>query len=199
MPSPLLYYIRHGETDWNAASRLQGQREIPINQNGRAQARRCGETLRELLARDAIVPAQLDYVASPLGRTRETMQIARAAMQLDETGYRVDARLTEISFGTWEGFTTDELRARWPEAVEARESDKWNYRPPGGESYASMSLRVHAWYQELSRDTVVVAHGGVLRGLLVQLGIATSKEAPFLDVAQGVVFVIARKSIARYA
>lgn len=198
MPSPLLYYIRHGETDWNAVSRLQGQREIPINQTGRAQARRCGETLRELLARDAIAPAQLDYVASPLGRTRETMQIARAAMQLDGTGYRVDPRLTEISFGEWEGFTIEELRARWPEAVEARESDKWNYRPPGGESYASMSLRVHAWYQELTRDTVVVAHGGVLRGLLVQLGIATSQEAPFLDVTQGVVFVIARKSIARY-
>ena len=53
-----------------------------------------------------------------------------------------------------------------------------------------MSLRVHAWYQELTRDTVVVAHGGVLRGLLVQLGIATPKEAPFLDVTQGVVFVI---------
>ena len=120
-------------------------------------------------------------------------------MQLDTLGYRVDARLTEISFGTWEGFTTDELRARWPQAVEARECDKWNYTPPGAESYATMSLRVHAWYQELTRDTVVVAHGGVLRGLLVQLGIATSKEAPFMDVTQGVVFVIARKSIARYA
>ena len=62
-----------------------------------------------------------------------------------------------------------------------------------------MSLRVHAWYQELARDTVVVAHGGVLRGLLVQLGIATSAEAPFLDVSQGVVFVIRPGSIARYA
>jgi broad specificity phosphatase PhoE len=199
MPSPLLYYIRHGETDWNIVGRLQGQSEIPINQKGRGQARHCGETLRQLLARDAIVPAQLDFVASPLGRTRETMQIVRSAMQLDALGYRVDARLTEISFGDWEGFTTDELRALWPEAVEARERDKWSYTPPGAESYATMSLRVHAWYRELTRDTVVVAHGGVLRGLLVQLGIASSEEAPFLDVTQGVVFVIARKSIARYA
>ena len=58
--------------------RLQGQRDIPINAKGRAQARRCGETLRELLARDASEPAQLDFVASPLGRTRETMEIVRA-------------------------------------------------------------------------------------------------------------------------
>jgi probable phosphoglycerate mutase len=150
------------------------------------------------LTRDAIVPAQLDYVASPLGRTRETMQIVRGALQLDALGYRVDARLTEISFGRWEGFTTDELRKRWPEEAEARECDKWNYTPPGGESYAAVSLRVHAWYRELTRDAVVVAHGGVLRGLLVQLGIADPKDAPFFDVAQGVVFVIEQKSIARY-
>jgi broad specificity phosphatase PhoE len=198
MPSPLLYYIRHGETDWNIVGRLQGQSEIPINQKGRGQAQRCGETLRELLARDGIVPAQMDYVASPLGRTRQTMQIVRGALQLDDLGYRVDARLTEISFGSWEGFTTDELRARWPAEAEARECDKWNYTPPGGESYAAVSLRVHAWYRELTRDAVVVAHGGVLRGLLVQLGIADPKEAPFFDVTQGVVFVIQQKSIARY-
>src|SRR6185295_14352945 len=51
--TPLLYYIRHGETDWNVEARLQGGRDIPINANGRAQAHRCGEILAELLARDA--------------------------------------------------------------------------------------------------------------------------------------------------
>jgi probable phosphoglycerate mutase len=70
---PLVYYIRHGETDWNAESRLQGQRDIPINARGREQARRCGEILRDLLTRDAIDPAQLDFVSSPLGRARETL------------------------------------------------------------------------------------------------------------------------------
>jgi len=195
---PLVYYIRHGETDWNAAERLQGQREIPINEKGRAQARRCGETLRELLARDAIVPAQLDYVSSPLGRTQETMQIVRKELGLDNLGYRTDARLSEISFGGWEGFTIPELHARWPEDAAARERDKWNFDPPGGESYADMSVRVNAWYRSLNRDAVVVAHGGVLRGLLVQLGISSSAEAPFLDITQGVVFVIDKKSIARY-
>jgi broad specificity phosphatase PhoE len=198
MPA-LLYYIRHGETDWNVVGRLQGQREIPINQNGRAQARQSGEILRDLLTRDVIDPALLDYVASPLGRTRETMQIVRSVLKLDPTAYRVDARLTEISFGDWEGFTTDELHRRWPVAAQARETDKWNFTPPGAESYATMSLRVHAWYQELARDAVVVAHGGVLRGLLVRLGIATPAEAPYVDVSQGVVFVIQPGSIARYA
>jgi probable phosphoglycerate mutase len=196
MPPPLLYYIRHGETDWNVEGRLQGQRDIPINANGRTQARRCGEILHDLLAREP--ETELDFVSSPLGRTRETMEILRATLGLDVKSYRVEERLTEVSFGRWEGFTTEELRQRWPDAVAARERDKWDFRPPGAESYADMSLRVRGWYDALDRATVAVAHGGVLRGLLVQLGISSAGEAPFLDIAQGVVHVIRAGTMSRY-
>jgi probable phosphoglycerate mutase len=196
---PRLYYIRHGETDWNAEARLQGQREIPINAKGRTQARHCGAVLRDLFARDALDPGQFDFIASPLERTRETMQIVRGELGLDPGSYRVDERLTEISFGTWEGFTLDELRQLWPAAVDAREADKWGYTPPEAESYSTMSLRVIAWYRDLARDSVVVAHGGVLRGLLVQLGLSSPAEAPFLDITQGVVFAIEPGNIARYS
>ena len=199
MSAPLLYYMRHGETDWNAESRLQGQRDIPINARGREQARRCGEILRDLLARDAIDPARLDFVSSPLGRARETMELARAAAGLDAPAYRQDARLAEISFGRWEGFTIAELRQRWPDAVDERERDKWRFTPPEAESYATMSIRIREWYDALSRDTVAVAHGGTLRGLVVQLGIASAEEAPFLDIAQGVVYVIRPGSMSRHA
>ncbi len=195
---PLLYYIRHGETDWNVQGRLQGQRDIPINANGRAQARRCGEILRELFARDAADPVRLDFVSSPLGRARETMQLLRAALGLD-AAHRIEERLAEVSFGNWEGFTTEELRQRWPDALAARERDKWGFMPPQAESYATMSLRVRAWYDTLERDTVAVAHGGTLRGLIVRLGIASPEEAPFLDIGQGVVYVIRPGSISRYA
>jgi broad specificity phosphatase PhoE len=196
---PRLYYIRHGETDWNAEARLQGQREIPINAKGREQARHCGGILRDLFARDALDPAQFDFVASPLGRTRETMQIVRGELGLDPADYRMDDRLTEISFGKWEGFTLDELRRLSPAAVDEREADKWGFTPPEAESYRTMSLRVIAWYRDLARDSVVVAHGGVLRGLLVQLGLSSSVEAPFLDITQGVVFAIEPGNITRYA
>jgi broad specificity phosphatase PhoE len=199
MPPPVLYYIRHGETDWNVAWRLQGQRDIPINANGRAQADRCGEVLRDLLVRDAIDPASLDFVSSPLGRTRETMERLRAVLQLDPATYRTDPRLTEVSFGQWEGFTLAELGAQFPDAIAARERGKWNFIPPDAESYAAMSLRMREWYDTLTRDTVAVAHGGTFRGLIVQLGLASEQEAPFLDVAQGVVYAIQRGSMARYA
>ena len=194
----LLYYIRHGETDWNREGRLQGQCDIPINANGRAQARRCGEVLRDLFARGATDARQFDFVASPLRRARETIQLVRTELGLDPAAHGTDPRLTEISFGAWEGFTIEELRARAPDAVAARENDKWRFTPPQAESYFTMSLRVRDWYRSLTRDTVAVAHGGTFRGLIVQLGIAPSAQAPFLDVGQGVVYAIQPGSFDRY-
>jgi len=147
--TPLLYYIRHGETDWNAESRLQGQRDIPINANGRAQARQCGEILSDLIARE---DGDFDFVSSPIARARETMEIARTALGLDPRAYRVDERLKEISFGEWEGFTLDELRRASPAAIAARERDKWTFTPPTAESYATMSVRMREWYHWAEHD-----------------------------------------------
>ena len=197
MSPPLLYYIRHGETDWNRESRLQGQREVPINATGREQARTCGEILHDLIAREA--ETDLEYVSSPLGRACETMEILRATLGLDPQSYCIDQRLTEISFGRWEGFTLDELRKVSPDAVAARERDKWGFAPPDAESYATMSRRVRGWYDSLTRDTVAVAHGGTLRGLIVRLGICSAEEAPFLDIGQGVVYVIRSGTLSHYA
>ena len=75
-----LYLVRHGETDWNAEGRIQGQRDVPLNARGRAQARRNGEVLRDLLGERA---GTIRYLASPLGRTRETMEIIREAIHPD--------------------------------------------------------------------------------------------------------------------
>jgi broad specificity phosphatase PhoE len=193
---PLLFYIRHGETDWNTESRLQGQRDIPINAKGRVQARHCGEVLRDLIARE---DGGFDFVASPLGRARETMEIARAALGLDPQAYRIDERLKEISFGEWEGFTLAELGRASPEAIAARQRDKWAFTPPAAESYATMSTRVRDWYDSLAQKTVAVAHGGTLRGLIVRLGICPADEAPHLDIGQGVVYAIRDGRLARYA
>ena len=155
--------------------------------------------MRDLLARDGRAAADLDYVASPLERARETMQIVRAGLGLDPLAYRTDPRLTEVGFGRWEGFSLDELHKSDAAAVAARERDKWTFVPPDGESYEAMSHRMADWYKSLTRDTVAVAHGGTLRGLIVQLGIMSSTEAPVLDIAQGVVYLIADGRMSRYA
>jgi probable phosphoglycerate mutase len=198
MPRPTLYFIRHGETDWNLERRLQGQHDIPLNPLGRLQAARCGEILHDLLAVAGHPVTAFDYLSSPLGRARETMELMRLALGLDPGGYRTDARLMEMSFGRWEGFTFAELRSREAQALAARERDKWGFVLPGGESYALLERRVGAWYDELERDSVVAAHGGVCRVLMAHLGISAPEYASSGDIRQGVVYVFGGGGLSRH-
>ena len=105
---PLVYIARHGQTQWNAERRLQGQADTDINARGREQATGNGRRLAGFVKN----PAEFDFVASPMRRTRETMELMRAAMGLDPFAYRTDPRLVEMSFGDWQGFTFAELEAR---------------------------------------------------------------------------------------
>jgi probable phosphoglycerate mutase len=198
MRRPTLYYVRHGLTDWNAEQRLQGRRDVPLNREGRAQALRCGEILRELFERDGRAPQDLDYVSSPLVRASETMELMRAALGLEPGGYRVDARLAEIAFGEWEGLTYEEVLARDQHVAARRESDKWGFLPPGGESYAQLTLRLRAWHETVAADTVVAAHGGTARALIAHLAIAAPEDATHYSIDQGVVYVFAGNQLARY-
>jgi probable phosphoglycerate mutase len=196
---PTVYYIRHGETDWNVAGRLQGRRDIPLNARGCGQARHCGEVLRDLFAREGRDPASVDYVASPLKRATETLELAREALSLPRQGYRLDDSLLEIAFGDWEGSTIAQLHTRDPQGISAREHDKYRFVPPNGESYESVTRRMGAWYDSLTRDTVAAAHGGTARGLMAHLKIAHAAAAPLIDIAQGVVYVFAGAKLTRYA
>jgi broad specificity phosphatase PhoE len=199
MAVPILYYIRHGETDWNVEGRLQGHQDIPLNARGRAQAAHCGDVLRDLFADQGVDAAALDYVSSPLGRACQTMELARPALGLGAQGYRIEPRLIEICFGRWEGFTIAQLRSRDPEQVALREHDKWHFVAPGGESYETVAGRMRDWYDSLRQDTVVTAHGGTARGLMASLGIARPAAAPLIDIAQGVVYVFEGGTLTRYA
>jgi probable phosphoglycerate mutase len=96
---PVLYYVRHGETDFNAQGRLQGRRDTVLNEHGRRQAAQCGALLRALFVRDHKRPEEFDYVSSPLKRARETMEVVRATLGLEPLGYAVDDRLVEIAYG----------------------------------------------------------------------------------------------------
>ena len=147
MPRPVIYYVRHGLTDWNVQQRLQGRHDVPLNTEGCAQAVYCAEILQDLFRRDDRAPESFDYVSSPLVRARKTMEIVRATLGLEPAGYRVEAQLAEIAFGQWEGLTYSEVMARDKHIVAERESDKWGFTPPGGESYAQVTVRIRHWYE----------------------------------------------------
>jgi probable phosphoglycerate mutase len=196
---PVLYYVRHGETDLNVQQRLQGHRDTVLNANGREQAASCGELLRDLFTRDRRGAEDFAYIASPLKRARETMEVLRTALGLDPQSYDVDVRLIEISYGDWEGSTLCEIEARSPDLLAQRERDKWDFAPPGGESYRVLTSRISEWYASLTRDSVVVAHGGGARALMALFHILPEEEATHAPIAQGVVYVFADGAVARYA
>lgn len=181
-----IFLVRHGETDWNLAGRLQGSHDIPLNDLGREQA---AETAR-VVERLSGGAAPLDYVASPLMRASQTMAIMRAELGLPPDQFRRDARLRELEFGRWEGSTWPELRRRDPDGVNARDADPWNFVPPGGESYAMLATRVMPAISELVRDSVVVCHGGVMRALLQVLAGMPAEQAANLVVRQGAVYLV---------
>jgi broad specificity phosphatase PhoE len=155
--------------------------------------------LGDLFARDRRQPADFDYVASPLERARETMEIMRATLGLDRHAYRTDDRLMEISYGEWEGLTLHEIGVRYPGVLEERERDKWNFAPPGGESYRALTSRIGEWYAAIKRDTVVAAHGGGARVLMAMFDVLPREEATRAQIGQGVVYVFADGKMARYA
>jgi broad specificity phosphatase PhoE len=195
---PTLYFIRHGETDFNIEQRLQGQYETALNARGRIQARQCGDLLRELLARDGRAVQDYAYVSSPLMRARETMRLIRATLGLDADAYELDDRLKEIAYGDWEGLTLPEIEARDPHVLARREADKWDFKPPYGESYRDVAARVASWYATVTRDTVVAAHGGVARALMANFCILPKEEATHAEIRHGAVYVFAGGTVTRY-
>ena len=94
---PELYFIRHGETDWNAEGRYQGSKDIPLNDIGRGQADLNGKLLVQILQRAGRSPADFTWHASPLGRTRETMDRVRAGFKVPLPEVTYDQRLVEVS------------------------------------------------------------------------------------------------------
>lgn len=148
--------IRHGETTWNRAGRLQGQTDSPLSDLGRSQA----EATAKLLSGETIDT----ILSSDLGRTRDT-----AAAIAQATGARVqfDARLRERSYGELEGHTWVEVEHKFPEAwrrMNAREPD---FAPRLGESPRAFSDRVVRALTDIAvahegRRIVIVTHGGVV-------------------------------------
>jgi probable phosphoglycerate mutase len=199
MPQPVIYYIRHGQTAWNAAGRFQGSQDIPLNDLGREQAAHAGGILKGLMTRHGHTPGDFGFVSSPLGRARSTMAFVRTQLGLPAEDYALDDRLREIGFGHWEGFTLAQQEAAHPELFAARLIDKWELPAPGGESYAEVTLRMRDWVDSLTGDTVAVAHGGTARALMVALGVETIAGAAELPIEQGAVYVFSEGTLAKYS
>jgi broad specificity phosphatase PhoE len=160
----MVLLARHGETDDNVPPlRFQGQRDTPLNERGREQA-------RELAARVAALdPPIASLWTSDLSRARETAEIVGARIGLQP---RPDARLREGWRGEWEGFLFEQIERSDPERYAAwRAPDaEVGFRFPGGESLAEQQARVLEALGEIEQrgelPALVVCHGGSIRSVL---------------------------------
>ena len=182
----MIYLVRHGQTLFNAQSRLQGRLDSPLTDLGRRQAAAVGERLRAMLS----APADIRLESSPLGRARETAEIIRA--KLAAGPIVSDSRLREISLGSWDGLTPAEIEVRWPGLWRSSVRESWAETCPDGEPYDDAAARLSAWLDAAldGPPRVVVSHGGaisILRGL--HLGLSRA-ETLALAVPHGVIFAL---------
>lgn len=145
-----LYFTRHGETDWNLEMKIQGQIEIPLNEKGIKQAEELAERLKDV---------HLDrIISSPLGRARQTAEIANKYHHLPIIA---DERILEEFYGDMEGAP----RKGEPYLTQRRSFFK---RYPNGEGYLDVCARVYSFLDEIrekygEEDVLVIAHGGMSR------------------------------------
>jgi broad specificity phosphatase PhoE len=180
---PLIYLCRHGQTNWNAEGRIQGQVDTPLNALGRVQAKRNGRYLR--LALGSAVK-DFHFVASPLTRTRETMHIIRRECGLEPDDFATDERLMELNFGDWQNRTLEEISRDEPQEIARRDADKWNFKPngPTAESYRMLADRARPVFEGLAGRSIVVAHGGITRVFLEMYGGVPPQEAAYALIQQ---------------
>ncbi len=178
---PRLLLLRHGETEWNRLGRLQGRKNSPLTDLGRAQARQQGEILKRINGIEGF-----DAVCSPLGRAQETARIALSAVGKLP---RLEPRVAEINAGDWEGLTFEEICGSAP-SFHDTDLMRLFLTAPKGEGFDALRARCVAFLSVLEQPTIVVSHSVtlcVIRGLLRDL---SRTEIEALDRPQGAVYEV---------
>lgn len=169
-----LYLTRHGETDWNLASRIQGKTDIPLNERGRQQAAELSCALKEKEIRfDKIY-------TSRLLRAKETAEIVAESLQLPLS--ELDG-IEEMDLGEWEGYTWKQVKESFDEEYRIWHDNRRYRKTPGGESYEELLERILPALGKVAEEeggnALIVTHSAVIMTLLSYL-----HEKPFEDMAK---------------
>lgn len=207
-----IYAIRHGQTDYNAEKRFQGQADIPLNGNGEDQARRSGLVLGQLLAQSARKNG-IKIISSDLKRTRQTTQIISDELQKSIVGVVIqtsfDDRLREFHCGLFENMTYDEFVLHNPDVasdyMKKFDEDFYatKYPGPGGESRLDVMNRVGQVLLEVQSNTadenfVWIIHGGVIDVLLELAHVQDCTNSPDrISAGNGDILVLQSEHLAK--
>ena len=155
-----LYFIRHGQTDWNVKGKIQGSCDIELNSTGIEQAE---ELSRKILDEKLLF---LKIYSSPQKRAVRTAEIISKAIQVN---YTIVEGLEEINLGDWEGLSWAEVKERYPTEYKEWYLNRRDTKPPRGESYHDLLQRVLASIQRITLENfdsvLIVTHNAVIKSL----------------------------------
>ena len=151
---PDLWVMRHGETEWNVAGRLQGRSDSALTSRGRAQAARQAQLVAAIRG---------ERFSSPQGRALHSARIVFAGQP-----FATDPRLAEICIGDWTGRSASALRAEAPDAFMGSRLG-WYDHAPGGEGFAGLRARVRGFLASVALPAIIVTHGITLRMIRAEL------------------------------
>lgn len=157
----LFYLVRHGQTDWNRAGKIQGTTDIPLNETGRQQAEQLATVLKERSGYPAETRIDAVY-ASPLARAFQTAEILAKEGKLP---LRRLTGLRERDFGCWEGKSWQQVEAEYPDEFHLWREQPMVGIPSGGESRKSCEARSERAIRQILEETpmlIIMAHGGIL-------------------------------------
>ena len=178
-----LYFVRHGQTEWNAIARVQGQWNSDLNERGRAQADVNGRLLAGL---------DIEAVfASPLDRTRQTAEIINQYLELP---INYDDRIKEWDCGDWSGEMYADVAIKWIDEWRALQADEFNYRGPNCENYPDMLARSTPFIEELrqrpEKNIAIISHGMISKAMMSRLLGLSEAETLGFHIDNDVVFRI---------
>lgn len=172
---PELYLMRHGQTEWNAAGRMQGRLDSRLTATGIEQAQRQARLIAHLEA---------DRYSSPQGRALQT-----AGIVFEDRDFAIDERLREIDIGDFTGRLTEDLHREYPECFTGSRLN-WYDRTPDGEHFEQLSARCRDFLADLPGPSLIVTHGITLRMLRILALDWPLSRLEELTVEQGAIHVI---------
>ena len=187
-----IFLLRHGETDWNKEGRMQGRKDVPLNETGRRQIEKSAEALKEMLSELEVM------IASPLVRAHESAEIVAKKLSYAKENIAIEPLIMERSFGIVEGSIYTEIAEKYPDG---------NY--PEAESVEQLIERASQAFQKIvslyqdKKQILIVAHGAILYAMLTAISdrnIQYGGSATKIDEGSihRVVYENGIKEIARY-
>lgn len=171
----MIFLFRHGETVWNTLGRYQGVKDSPLTAEGVQQANVVATLLRREISGSG---KSFEFRVSPLGRTQETATLVQSILPINKSD---DARLVEVSAGSWDGLTKFEIENEFPGMLCGSNAYDWYFKSPDGEGFDQACDRARAWLSDVNAPTIALSHGlfgRILRGTYLSLSKHEMLELP---------------------